>query len=144
MIYEADTTASTLFNILSTCSSGRVRRFPAAQAGTTGDPVKLFFFTRPVPISTKDIALAIGLAIVLLFACGLAAAVPVAVYAGSRQPEQEYYRALYDTCVVQTGYRELCLRSIANFRREYRWYEQESPGWEWPLPDEVPAPARSP
>ena len=97
--------------------------------------MKFPFFTRPTPIAGKDIALAISALVMLLFICGLAAAIPVAAYVSDRQAEREYYRALYDTCVAQTGYQDLCLRSITNFRQEYRWYEKESPGWEWPLPE---------
>lgn len=101
--------------------------------------MKFPFFTRPIRVTNKDVALATGLLIILLFICGLAVAIPVAVYVNGQQAEEQYYRALYDTCRSQTGLEELCLRSLANFRQEYGWYELESPGWRWPLPDEVPA-----
>lgn len=46
-------------------------------------------------------------------------------------PEEEYYRAMFDVCVAQMGDRALCLRSVAGYR-ERGWYEEPSAGWRWP------------
>jgi hypothetical protein len=53
----------------------------------------------------------------------------------------EYYRAVYDVCVYQTGQREKCLEVIPGYIQK-RWYEDPSPGWEWPLPSVQPTPER--
>jgi hypothetical protein len=42
--------------------------------------------------------------------------------------------------VAQTRQAEMCLKAVGGFRAR-GWYEQESPGYEWPLPEARPGPA---
>jgi hypothetical protein len=66
-------------------------------------------------------------------------------------PRAEYYRAMYDVCVYQTRQPEMCLKAVAG-NASRNWYEDPSPGWEWPLPDDrrdgqptpTPRPQRDP
>ena len=61
---------------------------------------------------------------------GFASAAPAA---GAVDAESQYHRGLYDICrSVLHGQAQECLQLIAS-AREKHWYEQESPGWTWPL-----------
>jgi len=67
------------------------------------------------------------------FAVGpaLASAAPLA--AGAADAEGQYHRGLYDICrAVLHGQAQECMQAVAN-AHEQHWYEQESPGWTWPL-----------
>ncbi|GIK36545.1 MAG: hypothetical protein BroJett011_03780 [Chloroflexota bacterium] len=79
-----------------------------------------------------------AISLILSFLIGAAAPSIVAVgmyreLLGTPDPEAEYYRGLYDVCVAQTRQREMCLKAVGGFRAK-GWYEQESPGYEWPMP----------
>lgn len=60
----------------------------------------------------------------------------VFAYANRQQAdlEAQYYRGLYDVCLAQTRLPEMCLNSVSEFKAR-DWYEQESQGWDWPLPE---------
>lgn len=48
------------------------------------------------------------------------------------QLEEQYYRGIYDVCIKAIQQKDECLNSIPKFKL-HRWYEQESPGWKWPV-----------
>jgi hypothetical protein len=52
-------------------------------------------------------------------------------------PREEYYRAIYDLCMSQVGQADFCLEQV-EARERTDWYEQPSPGWEWPPAPAVP------
>lgn len=48
----------------------------------------------------------------------------------SINPEEAYYRGVYDVCANQTHEPEFCLIQVEKLRRA-GWYEKDSYGWEW-------------
>jgi hypothetical protein len=68
----------------------------------------------------------------------LAGCVPLPVIEPERDPEQEYYRGMYDVCLMLTGDEALC-NDFADRAQETDWYGQPSPGWDALTPDPSPA-----
>jgi len=53
--------------------------------------------------------------------------------AATQQAQQEYYRGIYDSCVLVFQSIDGCLEA-ARSTFEHDWYGQPSDGWAWPLP----------
>lgn len=89
------------------------------------------------------------LALLAVVLAVVAACVPLPGFGPEADPEQEYYRGIYDVCYVQTGGNVSgCLRAVAR-ARGYDWYGQPSEGWEWPVGEleiqiETPTPSPLP
>lgn len=45
---------------------------------------------------------------------------------------REYYRGLYDSCLVMLGSVETCNEAV-RITLQHEWYRQPSEGFEWPL-----------
>lgn len=73
----------------------------------------------------------IFLALLVTLACGV---LPVAPEGAD--PEAEYYRGLYDTCMQLLLSPSICMKNVMD-AYENDWYGQPSRGWEWPLPELV-------
>jgi hypothetical protein len=100
---------------------------------------------KAIVIATMILAAVAGALLPLAITAITVGGIYLAVTAANEAPDprEEYYRAMYDVCVAQTGLPELCLDSVAGYVEKH-WYEDPSIGWQWPLPGSAPAPTPAP
>lgn len=67
------------------------------------------------------------------FVAGFAAHEAFNNYALPDMLERQYYRAQYDVCMQAIRDEDACFSRVRQLQHS-QWYEQNSPGFKWPLP----------